>query len=125
MSLNRYSQIIEHIFFTHYSPGANEVISEREDILVALLDPKHIAHADAYGWLAANLTTGWATCPLCENGCLRVMTNPRYTTPQAPVDVLAKLEKSADNRHHEFWPDDLSITNATLFNRGCLQDINK
>ena len=51
----------------------------------ALLDRQHIAPGRAHAWLAQNLATGWASCPLTENGCLRVLTNPRHV---APVRIL-------------------------------------
>ncbi len=85
------------------------------NMLVALLDPAHVKHVAAYDWFDANLATGWASCPLTENGYLRVMTNPRYTSPKSPVETLARLERSKNSGNHAFWPDDLSITDATVF----------
>ena len=55
------------------------------NVLAALLDRQHAAHAAAHGWLSRNLVSGWASCPITENGCLRVMTNPRYPAPVAPT----------------------------------------
>ena len=91
------------------------------NVLVALLDPEHVKHGTAYAWFDAHLTTGWASCPLTENGCLRVMTNPRYTTPKSPAETLARLKRSQDSGNHAFWPDDLSITDAAVFDWHGLQ----
>lgn len=85
------------------------------NMLVALLDPEHIKHVAAYDWFDANLAMGWASCPLTENGCLRVMTNPWYTTPKSPAETLARLKRSKDSGNHAFWPDDVSITDTAMF----------
>ena len=85
------------------------------NVLVALFDPQHVAHLAAQEWLDANLAHGWASCPLTENGCLRVLTHTRYTSPKRPAEVLAKLKAAKQNGRHAFWPDDLSITDARFF----------
>ena len=88
---------------------------------MAFLDPQHIRHAEATNWLLTNEAAGWATCPLTENGCLRVMTNPRYSAPQAGPLVLGRLDATKRNGNHEFWPDDVSITDAAAFDWNRLQ----
>ena len=85
------------------------------NVLVALLDRQHIAHGRAHAWLAQHLAPGWASCPLTENGCSRVLTNPRYAAPVPALDVLAKLATAKTGGHHEFWADDLTITDAHMF----------
>ena len=87
------------------------------NVWVALLDRQHLAHARAHLWLSQHLPEGWASCSLTENGCLRVLTNPRYPAPLPAADVLAKLETAKSSGHHEFWPDDLSVTDSTIFER--------
>ena len=85
------------------------------NVLVALLDLRHYFHTSAQAWLSANLADGWATCPLTESGCLRILINSRYSNVRAPADVLAQLETTKQRGHHEFWPNELSITDATMF----------
>jgi len=87
------------------------------NVLIALLDRQHAAHARAHRWLAGNLSDGWASCPLTENGCLRIITNPRYPAPVTAAEILAKLDAAKASGHHEFWPDDLSVTDAATFQR--------
>ena len=91
------------------------------NVLVALLDPEHVKHVIAYDWFDANLAAGWASCPLTENGCLRVMTSPRYPNPKLPAETLARLERSTAGGNHAFWPDDVSITDAAVFDWDRLQ----
>ena len=87
------------------------------NVLVALLARQHLDHARAHVWLAQHLTEGWASCPLTENGCVRVLTNPRYPVQLAAAEVLAKLGTAKSSGHHEFWADDLSVTDSTVFER--------
>ena len=89
--------------------------------LVALLDQEHVQHEKSNDWLATNGATGWATCPLTENGCLRVLTNPRYTAPQSAAFVLGRLDATKRSGNHAFWPDDVSITDAAAFDWSRLQ----
>ncbi|MFZ4765580.1 MAG: TA system VapC family ribonuclease toxin [Roseimicrobium sp.] len=85
------------------------------NILVALLDAQHVHHRTAQSWLAANMADGWATSPLTENGCLRVLTNSRYAAPLPADDVIARLNKAKSLGHHEFWADDVATTDTTVF----------
>jgi len=86
------------------------------NVLVALLDAQHVAHARAHEWLAGSLEEGWASCPITENGCVRVLTNPKYPVPVVAADVLAKLATAKASGHHVFWPDDISLTDSSVFN---------
>lgn len=84
--------------------------------LVALFDPSHVHHGAAHRWLSEHRRQGWATCPLTENGLVRVVSNPKYpghrTTLTDAVERLATFRASGD---HEFWPDSLSCCDP-----GCL-----
>ena len=46
-----------------------------------------------------------------------MLTNPRYAAPVPALDVLAKLATAKTGGHHEFWADDLTITDAQVFDR--------
>jgi predicted nucleic acid-binding protein len=43
------------------------------NVLIALFDPAHVHHESAHAWWKANQSSGWATCPLTENGFVRVL----------------------------------------------------
>jgi toxin-antitoxin system PIN domain toxin len=80
------------------------------NLLVALFDPDHIHHELAHDWFSDNRLEGWATCPITENGLVRVLVNPRYGSPVSTVSaVVERLHKFRASGHHEFWPDELSI----------------
>ncbi|MCC7216844.1 MAG: PIN domain-containing protein [Burkholderiales bacterium] len=79
------------------------------NVLIALLDQDHTLHARARGWFEANARTGWASCPLTQNGCVRVMANPAYPNALPVAQIVARLREAIADAHHEFWPDDVSL----------------
>ena len=48
------------------------------NVLIALLDQGHLLHRPATPWLEGQLEHGWATCPITENGVVRIMAQPAY-----------------------------------------------
>ena len=78
-------------------------------VLVALLDGGHLHHRVAMDWLAAHARAGWASCPLTQNGCLRILSLPTYPNPQPPARVAERLAAATADRSHAFWPDSLSL----------------
>ena len=87
------------------------------NVVIALLDSKHDFHNQAQDWWAQCDNLKWATCPIIQNGVLRIMTNPAYNRPNSfsltiVSDLLRDLLKLSD---HKFWPDDLSLLDQTIF----------
>lgn len=79
------------------------------NVLIALLDAGHAHHARATEWLAAELHHGWASCPLTQNGCLRIMSQPGYPSPLPVRAVAERLAQAAAHPSHAFLPDDYSL----------------
>jgi uncharacterized protein len=80
------------------------------NLLLALSDPLHIQHEPAHEWFAQKGRKSWATCPLTENGFVRIASHPQY--PNRPGDVrtvLDLLKRFCRAREHQFWDEDLSI----------------
>ena len=48
------------------------------NVLIALLDADHSLHARATDWFASHARAGWASCPITQNGCVRIMSHPGY-----------------------------------------------
>lgn len=89
------------------------------NLLVALFDPDHIHHDLAHDWFSDHRADGWATCPITENGLIRVLTNPRYESPvSTAAAVVERLKKFRESGHHEFWSDDVSLANDSIFKPG-------
>lgn len=83
--------------------------------LIALHDREHIHHERAAQWLEAHIAQGWASCPLTQNGCLRVMSQGSYSHPQPLALLTTMLQRSTDTRFHQLWSDDISILDAKRF----------
>jgi len=89
------------------------------NVLIALFDPQHTQHAKATAWHAAN-PDGWASCPITQNGLLRIVSQPRYPNP-APVGVLRpRLAHATAGANHQFWPDDISLASVGVLHDGAL-----
>ncbi|MEO5677671.1 MAG: TA system VapC family ribonuclease toxin [Usitatibacter sp.] len=84
------------------------------NVLIALLDADHSLHAPATQWFAANARDGWASCPITQNGCVRVMSNPAYPNPLPVSALIERLAEAAAHELHEFWPDDASLLDSTV-----------
>lgn len=85
------------------------------NVLIALLDPNHMQHRMALTWFVENADSGWASCPLTQNGCLRVLSQPSYPNPVALREVELRLREFTANPVHEFWADDLSLLDGERF----------
>lgn len=80
------------------------------NVLIALIDPAHVQHDRAHDWFAAKGKKAWATCPLTENGVLRVVGHPRYpNSPGTPAAVAELMSILLALGGHEFWPDDVTL----------------
>lgn len=83
------------------------------NVLIALIDPLHPHHDRAHGFLHGGVVTAWATCPMTENGVIRIVGNPRYpNSPGSPQPVAAIMARLRARPDHEFWPDDISLLDA-------------
>jgi len=79
------------------------------NILIALLDAGHLHHARAMQWMSQHARSGWASCPITQNGCVRILSQPEYPNPQPAGQVAARLAEAAADPSHEFWPDSVSL----------------
>ena len=80
------------------------------NVLIALIDPAHTHHDPAHDWFAREGQREWATCPVTENGVLRIVGHPRYPNgPGSPAAVAPLVSKLRALAGHRFWPDDASL----------------
>lgn len=88
------------------------------NVLVALFFPDHVHHDLAHDWFADHRDEGWATCPLTENGLVRVACQqPSDDAVVRAADVIANLERFCRDKFHRTWTDSVSLTDTTLFAR--------
>ena len=86
------------------------------NVLIALFDPQHTQHTKARTWHEGVGQTGWATCPITQNGLLRIISQPRYTNPASVAELLGLLSNATADPSHQFWPDDISLATAGVLN---------
>lgn len=90
-------------------------------VLIALCDPSHSMHGAALGWLG-RVTDGVATCPIVENGAVRILSQPKYAsgTPISTSSAVFAVREICNVTGYEFWADDLSLLDAVLFDANAL-----
>jgi toxin-antitoxin system PIN domain toxin len=86
------------------------------NVLIALVDSQNLNHEAAHNWSGPSARQGWRTCPLTENGLVRIISQSKYpngvASPAFGLDLLRQLIKIPG---HGFWPDDVSLADSTLF----------
>lgn len=87
------------------------------NVLIALLDSDHVSHAVAMGWFGEHARDGWSSCPITQNGCVRIMANPGYPHPLPVGAVADRLAGACDDDVHEFWPDEVSLLDPEVVDR--------
>ncbi len=84
------------------------------NVLIALFDADHSLHARATQWFSSHARDGWASCPITQNGCIRIMSHPGYPNALPVRAVMERLEEAAASTLHAFWPDDVSLLDARI-----------
>ncbi|MEO6408322.1 MAG: TA system VapC family ribonuclease toxin [Burkholderiaceae bacterium] len=91
------------------------------NVLIALADPAHVQHDQVHDWFARVGCKRFATCPVTENGLLRIVGHPRYpNSPGAPSAVTPTLRALRALPGYEFWADTISIADASLIDASLL-----
>ena len=86
--------------------------------VLALLDPRHVFHDAAHGWLGQQNDLHWLTSPIIQNGVIRVASNARYPNHLGTSgQVRGVLQDFCNDARHEFCPDDVSLLDNTRLTR--------
>jgi toxin-antitoxin system PIN domain toxin len=86
------------------------------NVLIALFDSQHIHHELAHDWFADHRENGWATCPLTENGFVRVLSHASLgDAANRPSALRDRLAKFCNSGQHVFWPDAVSLRDRAIF----------
>ena len=85
------------------------------NVWVALFDDAHLFSAQANAFINKP-GVKVATCPLVENGVIRVLNLPGYGRRGAVglTAVRDRLRQACGELDHEFWPDDVSLRDDAL-----------
>ncbi|MFM9879554.1 MAG: TA system VapC family ribonuclease toxin [Burkholderiaceae bacterium] len=92
------------------------------NLLIALLDEAHPAHATAHRW-AGECKGTFVTCPLVENGAFRIMTQPAYTRGASALTlavVLGAFRQTLQGIAHQRWDDTLSLADTDHFDHAMI-----
>jgi toxin-antitoxin system PIN domain toxin len=84
------------------------------NVLIALLDSDHTSHGVALMWFAKHAREGWASSPITQNGCVRVMSNPSYPNALPVQAVMKRLADACEEDVHEFWSDEVSLLHPNV-----------
>jgi uncharacterized protein len=89
------------------------------NVLIALLDEDHAFHTHAHAWWRKDQPQ-WASCPLTENGVVRIMASPSYSQARqfTVAELVTLLQTFTAGTKHALWPDSVSILDATRFDHG-------
>ena len=90
------------------------------NVLLSLLDANHEHHAASMGWWRQN-NHPWASCPITQNGYLRIVTGPGYPNRLSISQAIRTLSQAVFTPDHEFLSDDISLLDPQLVAREHIQ----
>lgn len=80
------------------------------NVLIALIDDRHIHHESAHRWFGSVGRKEWATCPFTQTAVLRILSGQQYPNSFATPAVISEmLTALCALPGHMFWPDDISL----------------
>lgn len=88
------------------------------NVLIALFDKNNSKNAAAIDWLEREGRNSWATCPLTENGFVRVYTQtvlPNQSNGVYEAFFLLDRIKQKYRSTHQFWSDNVSLSDSDIF----------
>jgi uncharacterized protein len=84
------------------------------NVLIAMFDDEHAQHDTTMRWHSEHAERGWASCPITQNGLIRVMSQPAYTRPLSTREVAERLFEATLDENHVFIPDDISLADPKV-----------
>lgn len=85
------------------------------NVLIARSDIRHKFHKQAKAWTQSTPHLSLATCPITENGFLRIYGHPNYPAgPGSPAAAGQDLSVLRDRPGHRFLADDISILTSKI-----------
>ena len=84
------------------------------NFLITLLDENHPDHDKVSLWVDGNIEQGWASCPLTQNGYLRIRSQHSYPRPLSLAAAYEQLLAATSAQYHQFIADDISLLDDTL-----------
>lgn len=88
------------------------------NVLLALMDRDHIHHQAALKWWRSDRDHGWASSPLTQNGFVRISCQRSFPGRPMVAQAIEQLRLQIAESDHQFWPDDISISDNVRFEQG-------
>lgn len=86
------------------------------NVLIARIDPRHEHHERVARWERDNASEHLVTCPLTQNGFVRIYGHPRYPGgPGSPAEAMVELRHLLSLRTHRFISDSLPLSDTGVF----------
>lgn len=85
------------------------------NVLIALFDASHQHHQLAKREFTKFLSTGWCTCPLIQNGFIRIISNPSYLNNMTVAESTNLLKSAVDSTNHTYLDQTVSLLDAHRF----------
>jgi len=85
------------------------------NVLIALFDTAHQHHAVANKAFLEHDTDGWATCPVVENGFIRIVSNPSYLNAVSVADATSLLQLAIANTVYHRLEQTVSLLDPSRF----------
>lgn len=79
------------------------------NVVIALIDPSHVQHDRAHEWFSNPGMANWLSCPLTQNGAVRIVSHPKYSNSQHPAVVVESVRSLTSVGNHRFIPDEISL----------------
>ncbi len=85
------------------------------NVVLALLDPRHVFHDAAHRWAESSGDTHWLTCPIVQNGVLRIAGLPSYPNSLGTVSAVRELLREfTQHTRHVFVADDITLLDDSV-----------
>ncbi len=84
------------------------------NVLIPLLDENHSKHPAVADWFTRHVEDGWTSCPLTQNGFVRIMSQPSYPNRLDIGEAARKLRDAVSTPYHQFLADDISLLDNAL-----------
>lgn len=91
------------------------------NVLIALGDTAHPHHVTAMRVFTEGRAVGWASCPMTENGMIRVMTGKSYPGGARSFTTVVAMLEVIRTQNHRFISDDISLTEPALVDTSRIQ----
>ena len=80
------------------------------NVVLALIDAMHEHHELAWTWFRTTGRAAFATCPIVENGVLRIASSNAYPNRSGDVETVREsLCRLAEQPGFRFWSDSVSL----------------